>query len=109
MNQIIHIIFVPLIVWSAMVLLVLGTPGEHHALVELDSKSLAASILPEFGINFSLFAFLFYAIYYLTLDFVPAVSFGRATATAHSHSSLSTDSSCQGSNVTVCATDRECC
>jgi uncharacterized membrane protein YGL010W len=73
LNQLIHIVFVPLIAWSAMVFFILATPGTNHALVEIDSKNPFAFLLPEHGVNFSLIIFLAYAVYYLTLDFWPAV------------------------------------
>lgn len=85
LNQLIHIIFVPLIVWSSLVFLVLLTPGSTHSFVELDSKSILATFLPEHGINFSLVAFLFYAVYYLTLDFVPALIYDCFLFFLYSH------------------------
>lgn len=73
LNQLIHIIFVPLIVWSGMVFFVLATPGATHAFMEFDDKSTLALILPQHGLNLSLIGVSFYIIYYLTLDFWPAV------------------------------------
>ena len=72
-NQLIHIIFVPLIVWSAMIFLIHLTPGQQNAFILLNDKDMLASVIPTNGINLSLFAFLGYAVYYLTLDFVPGV------------------------------------
>lgn len=72
LNQIIHIIFVPLIVWSGMVFFVLATPGENHSFAEFDEKDPLAMLLPAHGINLSLVGVSFYMLYYLTLDFWPA-------------------------------------
>ena len=44
-----------------MVFFVFLTPGENHALVEMDPKSILAHILPAHGINLSLPIFLLYA------------------------------------------------
>jgi len=75
LNQLIHIIFVPAIVWSALVFLVLLTPGANHSIVELGSKSLIGQVLPAHGVNLSLLMYAVYAIYYLTLDFWPALAY----------------------------------
>lgn len=44
-----------------MVFFVFLTPGENHALIEMDPKSILAHILPAHGINLSLPIFLLYA------------------------------------------------
>lgn len=73
-NQLIHIVFVPAIVWSAMVFLRLLTPGDHHSFVALTDKDALALVLPPYGINLSLVALVGYAAYYMVLDFWPGVS-----------------------------------
>lgn len=72
-NQLIHILFVPLIVWSAMVFFILATPGDAHSFATLTEKDALSAVLPVNGLNLALPVFLLYAIYYVTLDFWPGL------------------------------------
>jgi uncharacterized membrane protein YGL010W len=81
-NQLIHIVFVPMIVWSAMVFLIELTPGEGHAFVTLTEKDAWTAVLPLNGVNLSLPVLIAYAAYYMALDFWPGV---RQTTRSHVH------------------------
>ncbi|KAJ1649828.1 hypothetical protein IWQ61_009202 [Dispira simplex] len=86
-NVVVHVIFVPAILWSALVIAALYGP---LALPENWQSSVWFQRLDELGlqVNLTLLASLVYAIYYMLLDFTAAVlylpflGFAYSTATA---------------------------
>jgi hypothetical protein len=82
-NKLIHIVFVPTIVWTALVFLAaLGPVLQHQQ--QLDSllpfftplsRSLPTALQPYFSFNYGLPFVLFYSTYYILLEPFAGVSF----------------------------------
>lgn len=80
-NKLIHLFFVPLIWWTAVVwacqtgpLVTSTTPQKLLASAGLDS-ALPAFFVDNLEFNFGFFAFVAYALYYLTLDLFAGLTF----------------------------------